>query len=209
MLVISVLGQKGGSGKTTISLNIARGLQLSGANVIVIDTDKQGSSRDWYSTNEGGLFPVIGMDRANTLDKDIKNLGNFDIAIIDGSPQLKDMAIACVKVSNIILIPIQPSQLDIWATSDLLELISERKLINEDLKIAFIVNRQISGSKAKKEIKEILAGTGYKFFENSTNQRMDYINTIANGKTVFESSGKAKEEMTQIVNELMEFINDW
>ena len=148
------------------------------------------------------------MDRANTLDKDIKNLGNFDIAIIDGSPQLKDMAIACVKVSNIILIPIQPSQLDIWATSDLLELISERKLINEDLKVAFIVNRQISGSKAKKEIKEILAETGYKFFENSTNQRMDYINTIANGKTVFESSGKAKEEMTQIVNELMEFINE-
>ena len=82
-------------------------------------------------------------------------------------------------------------------------------IVDEDLKIAFIVNRQISGSKAKKEIKEILAGTGYKFFENSTNQRMDYINTIANGKTVFESSGKAKEEMTQIVNELMEFINDW
>lgn len=209
MLVISVLGQKGGSGKTTISINLARGLQLSGASVIVIDTDKQGSSRDWHSTNEGGLFPVIGMDRANTLDKDIKNLGNFDIAIIDGSPQLKDMAIACVKVSNIILIPIQPSQLDIWATSDLLELISERKLINEDLKVAFIVNRQISGSKAKKEIKEILAETGYKFFENSTYQRMDYINTIANGKTVFESSGKAKEEMTQIVNELMEFINEW
>lgn len=209
MLVISVLGQKGGSGKTTISLNLARGLQLSGANVIVIDTDKQGSSRDWHSTNEGSLFPVIGMDRANTLDKDIKNLGNFDIAIIDGSPQLKDMAIACVKVSNVILIPIQPSQLDIWATSDLLELISERKQINADLKVAFIVNRQISGSKAKKEIKEILAGTGYKFFDNSTNQRMDYINTIANGKTVFESSGKAKEEMTLIVNELMEFINEW
>lgn len=208
MLVISVLGQKGGSGKTTISLNLARGLQLSGANVIVIDTDKQGSSRDWHSTNEGSLFPVIGMDRANTLDKDIKNLGNFDIAIIDGSPQLKDMAIACVKVSNVILIPIQPSQLDIWATSDLLELISERKQINADLKVAFIVNRQISGSKAKKEIKEILAGTGYKFFDNSTNQRMDYINTIANGKTVFESSGKAKEEMTLIVNELMEFINE-
>lgn len=208
MLVISILGQKGGSGKTTISLNLARGLQLSGANVIVIDTDKQGSSRDWHSTNEGSLFPVIGMDRANTLDKDIKNLGNFDIAIIDGSPQLKDMAIACVKVSNVILIPIQPSQLDIWATSDLLELISERKQINADLKVAFIVNRQISGSKAKKEIKEILAGTGYKFFDNSTNQRMDYINTIANGKTVFESSGKAKEEMTLIVNELMEFINE-
>lgn len=208
MLVISVLGQKGGSGKTTISLNLARGLQLSGANVIVIDTDKQGSSRDWHSTNEGSLFPVIGMDRANTLDKDIKNLGNFDIAIIDGSPQLKDMAIACIKVSNVILIPIQPSQLDIWATSDLLELISERKQINADLKVAFIVNRQISGSKAKKEIKEILAGTGYKFFDNSTNQRMDYINTIANGKTVFESSGKAKEEMTLIVNELMEFINE-
>ena len=205
MMIISVLGQKGGSAKTTTAINIARGLQLSGASVVILDTDRQGSARDWNTANNGELIPVLGLDRA-TIDKDIKSIKGFDVAIIDGAPQLKEMAVSCVKISDYVLIPIQPSQLDIWATSDLIELIQERQVVFTKPKTAFIICRQIAGTKAQKELREILDNTGFKVFDNGTFQRMDYINSIANGKTVFETKGKAKEEMTNIVNELMEFI---
>ena len=205
MITIAILGQKGGSGKTTLSINLARGLQLSGASVVIIDTDAQGSARDWNKANNGNLIPVIGCDRP-TLEKDFKNIKECDIAIIDGTPKLKEMAISSIKLSDFVLIPIQPSQLDIWATSDLIALVKERQQAFQKPKGAFIVTRQIQGSKAQKEIKNVLKETDFKIFENGTFQRMDYINTIANGKTVFETPGKAKEEMTKMVNELMEFI---
>jgi len=202
MITIAVLGQKGGSGKTTTSINIARGLQLSGANVVILDTDRQGSARDWHNANNGEMIPVLGLDRP-TIDKDIKNINGYDIAIIDGAAQIKDMTVSCVKAADFVLIPIQPSQLDIWATSDLIELIQDRQAGFSKPKTAFIVSRQISGSNAQKEIKQIL-----NVFENGTFQRMDYVNSIANGKTAFETTGKAKQEITKIVNELMEFIEN-
>ncbi len=207
MITIAVLGQKGGSGKTTASINIARGLQLSGASVVILDTDRQGSARDWHNANNGDMIPVLGLDRP-TVDKDIKNINGYDIAIIDGAAQIKDMTISCVKAADFVLIPIQPSQLDIWATSDLIELIQERQSGFNRPKAAFIVSRQISGSNAQKEIRSILNDTGFKVFNNGTFQRMDYVNSIANGKTAFETTGKAKLEVTKIVNELMEFIEN-
>ena len=77
MITIAVLGQKGGSGKTTTSINIARGLQLSGASVVILDTDRQGSARDWHNANNGEMIPVLGLDRP-TIDKDIKNINGYD-----------------------------------------------------------------------------------------------------------------------------------
>ena len=89
---------------------------------------------------------------------------------------------SCVKATDFVLIPIQPSQLDIWATSDLIELIQDRQAGFSKPKAAFIVSRQISGSNAQKEIKQILNETGFKVFANGTFQRMDYVNSIANDK---------------------------
>ena len=208
MIIIAILGQKGGSTKTTLTCNLARGMQLSGAKVVILDSDEQGSARDWSYANGGKLLPVIGLDRPATFQKDIQNINGFDIALIDGTPHLKDMAVACVKVADYIIIPIQPSQLDIWATSDLIGLIQERQVTFNKPKTAFIISRQIAGSKVSKEIKDILNETKFMIFENGTYQRMDYVSSIAKGSTAFETKGKAKIEMTNIVNELMEWIEN-
>lgn len=71
MKVIAVLNQKGGSGKTTIATQLARGLQLQGHSVLLVDSDQQGSARDWRAVDEDNPVPVIGLDRP-TLDKDLK-----------------------------------------------------------------------------------------------------------------------------------------
>ena len=63
MKVIAVLNQKGGSGKTTIATHLARALQLDGADVLLVDSDPQGSARDWAAVREDQPVPVVGIDR--------------------------------------------------------------------------------------------------------------------------------------------------
>ena len=120
MKVISVLNQKGGSGKTTIATHLARAIQLKGFSVLLVDSDPQGSSRDWAAVNEENPVPVVGIDRP-TIERDLKRIAEKDYVIIDGAPQAADLAISAIKASDIIIIPVQPSPYDIWATSDLVD----------------------------------------------------------------------------------------
>lgn len=78
MHVIAVLNQKGGAGKTTIATHLARAYQLDGLNTILIDSDPQGSARDWVAASEGNPVMTVGIDRP-TLDRDVRRL-TADIA---------------------------------------------------------------------------------------------------------------------------------
>ncbi len=207
MKIISILNQKGGVGKTTLSINLARAIQLAGCKVVLIDADPQGSSRDWNSANEGKILPVIGLDR-KTLESDIKNIQGYEYAIIDGAPQIRDMAVAAIKASDIVLIPVQPSPLDIWATSDVVELIKERQTIADKPKAAFIVSRQIQNTQVGKDVRDVLNQSGLRVFENGTFQRIAYSDSLATGSTALDIAGKAKEEIELITKELWEFINE-
>lgn len=208
MKTIAILNQKGGVGKTTLSINLARAIQLAQCSVVLIDADPQGSSRDWNSANEGKVLPVIGLDR-KTIEVDIKHIQGYEYAIIDGAPQLREMTVAVIKSADVVLIPIQPSPLDIWATSDLIELIKDRQAITDNkLKAAFIVSRQIQNTTVGKEVRDVLEQSGIKVFLNGTFQRVAYSDTLATGGTALDVDGKAKDEMESITNELWEFINE-
>ncbi|WP_257389768.1 AAA family ATPase [Snodgrassella alvi] len=74
---------------------------------------------------------MVGIDRP-TIDRDIKNLvAKMDFVVIDGAPQAADLAVSAIKTADIILIPVQPSPYDIWATSDLVELVKTRSEITD------------------------------------------------------------------------------
>jgi chromosome partitioning protein len=209
MKIICILNQKGGVGKTTLSINLARALQQAEFNVVLVDADPQGSSRDWNDANEGKIIPVVGLDR-KTLPTDIKNITGYDIAIVDGAPQTKELTVAAIKAADVVLIPVQPSPFDIWATNDLLELVQERKeLMNGKPKAAFIVSRQIQNTSVGNEVRGVLSDAGIKVFTNGTFQRVAYSDSAAKGLTVFEyTDNKAKDEIINIANELWEFINE-
>lgn len=207
--IIAVLNQKGGAGKTTIATNLAHALQLEGHKVILVDSDPQGSARDWNAASDGALIKVIGMDRA-TLAKDILAVvDNHDFIIIDGAPQIADLAIAAIKCADMILIPVQPSPYDIWACEDLVEIIKARQEITDGKpKAAFIISRVIKNTQLGNEIREALEGYDLPVFKNFTTQRVIYAKSAATGSTVLSSEMKeeASNEIRAIANELKDFL---
>jgi chromosome partitioning protein len=208
--IIAVLNQKGGAGKTTLSTNLARVLQLDGDKVLLIDSDPQGSARDWNAAGNGELLPVVGLDRP-TLAKDIQAIqDNQDWLIIDGAPQIAELAVAAIKCADMILIPVQPSPYDVWACEDLVDIIKTRQEVtNGKPKAAFIISRVIKNTQLSKEIGEALEGYGLPVFKNFTSQRVIYPKSAATGLTVLdvEPSGDAAAEIRAIAKELKEFLN--
>ena len=94
--IIAIINQKGGTGKTTLTINIGRWLQNQGRSVIAIDTDDQDSLLDWHADNNGTILPVVGMNNWRTLKKDIDNVsGNYDYVIIDGRGAVEEAKAAC------------------------------------------------------------------------------------------------------------------
>lgn len=206
-MIISLLQEKGGAGKTTISINLAHSLQRKGFSVLLVDADAQGSARDWHQANGGQLLEVIGMDRP-TIDKDLKQFRKrYDYIIIDGSPRLSEMAIKTIIASDIVLIPVQPSPYDVWASSSIVALIKQRQDITEGKpKAAFILSRQIVSTRIAKEARDALHEYNLPIFENGTYQRVIYSDTAKNGQTVLTSQDtRAKHEIEEITKEVVTF----
>ncbi len=206
--ILSILNEKGGVGKTTIATNLARGLQLTGQSVVLIDSDPQGSSRDWYAAadDDNPLPPVMGMDRP-ALFKNLKAVTEgFEWAVIDGSPSIHDLAVAALKVSDFVLIPVQPSPYDIWAAESLVELVkARREITNNQLKAAFVVSRQIVNTRLVGEALNALQDYALPIFKGFTCQRVAYPNSATEGSTVLdkEPNGAAATEIRNLVNEVM------
>lgn len=204
MLVIAVLNQKGGSGKTTIATHLARALQIEDADVLLVDSDPQGSARDWAAVREDQPLTVVGIDRP-TIERDIKNIARKDFVVIDGAPQAADLAVSAIKAASFVLIPVQPSPYDIWATADLVELVKQRiEVTDGKLQAAFVVSRAIKGTRIGSEVAEALAGYGLPILESRITQRVSYPSTAAAGTTVMdtEPAGDAAAEVRALAAEL-------
>lgn len=208
MTVIAILNPKGRSGKTTLATNLARALHNREQGVLLVDTDPQGSARDWHAVTNTNPLDLVGLDRPNNLKTVDSMAGAYDYLIIDGAAKLETMLAATIKVSDLILIPVQPSPYDIWATGDLVEVVRARQEIMEGRpKAAFIITRKISGTKLGSDVRAALAEYELPVLEAETVQRQVYPRSAAAGLTVFdENDAKAREEIERMIDEIMHML---
>src|SRR4028119_568969 len=115
-MIIGVLNQKGGVGKTTTAVNMAATLAPQRHRVLLVDADPQGSSLAWSSAREAPpLFSVVGMAKP-TLHREMPDIAqDYDAVFIDGAPRVNDLGRAAILASDIVIIPVQPSPYDVWA----------------------------------------------------------------------------------------------
>ena len=205
-MIVSVLNPKGGSGKTTLSVNLARAFRELGRSVLLVDTDPQGSARDWHAAHPENPIDLVALDRPAAL-RTLKTVGRgFDVVVADGAAKLEDMIAAAVRESDWILIPLQPSPYDVWAVSDLVDLVAARREVTGGFPgAAFVVTRRIEGTRLGADVREALAEYPLPTFRSSVVQRQVYPRTAAGGGTVFDRGGNApaRSEIMAIASELL------
>jgi len=207
-MIISILNQKGGTGKTTLAVNMAREYTKRNCKTLLVDSDGQGSALRWHEESGGELIDLTCLP-VTTLDKDVlKFTDRYRRIIIDGVPSVSPLTICAIKAADVVLIPVQPSPYDIWATEDLVKLVKQRQeLTDGKLKAAFVVSRRIKGTKIGNEIVQQLTSFELPVFLHGTYQRIEYAKAVQEGRTVCDLKSEAALEMIAIVNELEEFIN--
>ena len=197
-MIIGVLNQKGGVGKTTIAVNLAAAFAKGGLRVLLVDADPQGSALAWSSAREAEpLFPVIGMAKP-TLHRDLPEVAkNYDVVLIDGAPRVNELGRAAIMASDLVLIPVQPSPYDVWAATETVQLVREAQTFRPDIKSAFVINRKITNTAIGRDVTAALAQfEDVPVLEASLTQRVIYAESAGQGLAVIEvneSSEGARE----------------
>lgn len=205
-MIVSVVNQKGGVGKTTLSIHLADGLAKQGRKVALIDADAQSSSLLWSASRQGSeLFPVLGMPK-ETLYQELQGLAKgFDDIVIDGPPRVASVLKAAIASADIVLVPVKPSSLDVWAATDIVKLIEEVRMLKPGLWATFVINERRPNTRLARDVEGALCGVGLPVCATSVHTRSAYPVAIGQGLTVFdtEPKGKAALEMGQLIAELL------
>lgn len=197
MKIISFLNSKGGVGKTTLAINLARHLYLYNYSkietykprVLLVDADPQGSIRDWQEAGNQTDIDVIAADRKQTL-MNLPNLlekSDYDYVLIDTPGNAQEITAAAISISDVCLIPVQPSPYDLWASEDIAELIRIRQtLTNGKPESFYILNRCIPRTKIAKDVFDHLFTSTIKMLGERITNRVIYATSAKEGKTIFE-----------------------
>lgn len=209
-MVITIGSTKGGVGKTTIALNLAVESALAGVKTLLVDADVQGSSLSFRSTREKDDIQAMAITTP-TLHKDLKEFEKvYGLILIDAGGRESAVFRSAIVACDVLLIPVLPSQLDIWATNDTIRLLQEARTY-KDIPAYFVVN-QVTNTKIAREAIEAMqgftedAGT----LQNTLFSRTAYKSSIVAGKGVseYEPRGKAAQEMRALYRELTRKVND-
>ncbi len=205
-MIISFQNQKGGVGKTTLSINVAAALAITGLRVLIVDSDPQGSVRDWASVREDTPpFHVIGMDRP-TIHRDLPAMTeNYDHIIIDAPPRVSELARSAILASDCVVIPVQPSPYDVWAAKEIVAIINEAAVFKENIKSVFVINRKITNTAIGREVKDALQVYNLPVLDAQVCQRVLFAESAATGKTIFEVDplSQAAMEIQTLTNEIL------
>ncbi len=185
-MIVALLNQKGGVGKTTLALHLAGELAMRGKRVTLIDADPQGSALDWSQQrsreNLPRAFGVVGLAR-DTLHREAPELArDVDYVVIDGPPRVAGLMRSALLAADLVLIPVQPSPLDGWASAEMLALLTEARIYRPQLAARFVLNRCGARTVIARETAETLAEHDPPVLASTIGQRVVFADAAQTGR---------------------------
>ena len=215
-MIVLIGGEKGGTGKTTIVTNLAAMRMQQINEILLIDTDKQGSASSWASVRDQNMEikRVLSVQKfGNTINNEIRALHTkYNDILIDAGGQNSQELRASMLVAEKMYIPIQAGQFDVWTLGLMDQLVSQVKTFNPHLKDMVLINRA-STNPSTTEIEEIFQVMSE--FENLTlsaailKERIAYRKAAKEGLSVVElnkQDPKATDEMQFLYNEIYDIV---
>jgi chromosome partitioning protein len=211
-MIISVAGQKGGTGKSTVAICLAVELMRRAHAVLLLDADAQGTATTWRDL-------AVEMDRAvpdlaRTLSvKDLDagaraGASSHDHVIIDLPSDLKEITRAALVVSHVVIIPCGASATEMWSLTETVEVVQAARVYNPALKALVVQTRVQRGTRAGKSLRADLAPWGLTVLHQQIVQRVAYRDSVAagHGVTSYPGAGDAGREFQDFVDELLQRI---
>lgn len=204
---IGITNLKGGVGKTTLSINLAVCFAHMQYKVCVVDTDTNQNSLAWYGARDENLpeVTIVGVTDPKGLQKAVNSLHNdYDIVIMDGTPNLGEMNTRVIIASDLLLIPTRPGAHDFRAMSEFMNRVQLVKEQKENIVAYFIINEFDDRFKLHQAVKDSLKEYDVPLLKSMIKSRTAYGESNLNGTGVYEHPDiKAKTEITALTAEVI------
>lgn len=204
-MIISFVNQKGGVGKTTSAINLAASLKRRNYKVIFIDADPQGSASHWQAVENNSAFEIV--HHPEPISKsEIEAFSQIcDFLVIDAPPAIDDITKSILAVTDLSIIPLSPSSLDIWSCRGTLDMVDEAQVENPELDVKLLINRKIPGTRVGREARESLSIFDMDLLDTELCQRVAYIDAMTCGVSVMQYApgSKAATEIESLCDELI------
>jgi len=152
--------------------------------------DPQGSALDWAQrraqSGHNRLYGVFGLAR-DSLHQEAPAIAlQADFVVIDGPPRVAALARSALLAADLVLIPVQPSAYDVWASHEMVQLITEARVFRPQLRAAFVINRRVVGTVIGREARAALADQPFPALQVEVSQRILFADSVAAGRLAFE-----------------------
>jgi chromosome partitioning protein len=210
-MIILIGGEKGGTGKTTVATNLATMRITNGYDVLLVDTDKQGSASSWSDIRDmqSNFVRIPNIQKfGSNLTSDIKDLHKrYQDIIIDAGGRDSVELRAAMTIADVMYIPVQASQFDIWTLSVMNDLARQASGFNSNLKPKILINRGSTNPSISEvtEAQEVMNDFDLLTLSNCVlRERIAYRKAAKDGLSIIEldkTDLKAWEELQKLYNE--------
>lgn len=205
--LIAWLGNKGGTGKTTLAINSAMGLSRL-APTAVLDLDPQRSSWQWSRIAEADALAAHVYDGHNNVAATVADLRQrYHYLIIDCPPSVEAAQTReILRLADQVLVPVQPSPMDLWATVSVVDAVDAARREHPRLQARIVLNQLEARTVLSRDIRQVIDEVGMAVLAGDVRRRAVYRNAMAEGKTVFDMGSEGREAVEEIERLIEEVI---